>query len=490
MKNTFKLLSMLFAFTALTFFSSCSEDEPTIDVGDGDIVSDGFYIIGGSAPSETPAASGILSLGTVEDEGFGTKSRSNYFETYVYLDANGGGIQFARYVNNEATTYGGPTESIDYADDSNNDTPMGAFLKGTLTVDGAAVVPLKSGLHHVVVDIASNTFLMVPVNSWGLIGPATDGGWGSDTNVETVSADGLTFSATNIILRSGTMKMRYNDGWKIDMRTDPTAGYDDANGFVALTNFGGTVDNLEAGGSDFLAPAEGAYTVELTFKNGEISPSLNLTRTGDAPELTFDPTAYSWGLIGSGTITGWDSDTELVYKGKDDATGIHKWVGIFHLAAGEFKFRSDDSWTNEIGVGNSTLSGNATGISGDNNFVFAGTETVYYIQITTAEDPISWKVQIDEASFEIIGAATPTGWDSGTAMTRDANGTTWTITADMTASEYKFRLNSSWDINLGGDAAALSLDGSNLTIAEAGNYTVTLKTEDKGVTYATSAVKN
>ncbi|MFY0600389.1 MAG: SusF/SusE family outer membrane protein [Cyclobacteriaceae bacterium] len=491
MKKTIKLLGLLMSITTLAYFSSCSDDEPTIDIGDDDvIVSDGFYVIGGSAPSETPAASGILSLGIVEDENFATKNRANYYETYLYLDANGGGVQFASYLNNEATVYGGSTETVDYGDDSNNDTPMGAFLKGALTEDGAAVTPTQSGLHHVVVDLSSKIFLVIPVNTWGAIGPATAGGWGADTDIATISADGLTYSSDDLVLRDGTMKFRYNDGWKIDMRTDPTAGFDDANGFVALTNFGGTIDNLEQGGGDFAAPEEGTYEISITFSNGQIVPSVTTNRTGDAPELAFDADDYTWGLIGAATATGWDADTELVYNGKDDA-GVHKWTGVFHLAAGEFKFRSDDSWTNEIGVGNATLSGDAVGsISGDNNFVFDGTATAYYFQITTVEDPIEWKVEISEAVWEIIGDATPTGWDSGTAMTRSEDGSTWTITADMTAASYKFRANSAWDYNIGGDAAGLTYNGDNLSIGEDGNYTVTLTTADSGVTYTTSAAKN
>lgn len=58
--------------------------------------------------------------------------------------------------------------------------------------------------------------------------------------------------------------------------------------------------------------------------------------TGD---LTYNATQYSWGLIGSGTPTGWDSDTDMVY---DAASGT--WSVTLDLTADEIKFRANDGW--------------------------------------------------------------------------------------------------------------------------------------------------
>ena len=58
--------------------------------------------------------------------------------------------------------------------------------------------------------------------------------------------------------------------------------------------------------------------------------------TGD---LTYSAAQYSWGLIGSGTPTGWDSDTDMVY---DAASGT--WSVTLDLTAEEIKFRANDGW--------------------------------------------------------------------------------------------------------------------------------------------------
>ncbi len=57
-------------------------------------------------------------------------------------------------------------------------------------------------------------------------------------------------------------------------------------------------------------------------------------------ELTYSTTAYQWGLIGSATPGGWDSDTDLAF---DPATGL--WSVTLDLIGGmEIKFRANDAW--------------------------------------------------------------------------------------------------------------------------------------------------
>ncbi len=76
----------------------------------------------------------------------------------------------------------------------------------------------------------------------------------------------------------------------------------------------------------------------------------------------------------------------------------------------------------------------------------------------------------------LIGSATPTGWDSDTKMTYDANTGHLTLTTDLVVGEIKFRANDAWDVNFGDDDAngKLEYGGANIAIAEAGNYTIEL----------------
>lgn len=74
----------------------------------------------------------------------------------------------------------------------------------------------------------------------------------------------------------------------------------------------------------------------------------------------------------------------------------------------------------------------------------------------------------------IIGAATPGGWDNSTALTYNATSKKWEGVVTMTAGEFKFRANNAWTINLGGDPAEMTYDGSNLSVDAGGDYLVEL----------------
>jgi len=79
-------------------------------------------------------------------------------------------------------------------------------------------------------------------------------------------------------------------------------------------------------------------------------------------------------------------------------------------------------------------------------------------------------------TWAIIGAATPKGWDGDTPMSYDATKNVLSVTAALTAGEFKFRANNAWSINLGSSSSVnyLVQDGGNLKSPSAGTYTVTL----------------
>ncbi|MCI1187251.1 SusE domain-containing protein [Hymenobacter sp. DH14] len=79
-------------------------------------------------------------------------------------------------------------------------------------------------------------------------------------------------------------------------------------------------------------------------------------------------------------------------------------------------------------------------------------------------------------SWGIIGAATPTGWNSDTPMSYDFCNRTYKITIQLTKDEFKFRANGGWAVNLGDDGAdgKLEANGANIVSPGAGLYDVTL----------------
>lgn len=197
---------------------------------------------------------------------------------------------------------------------------------------------------------------------------------------------------------------------------------------------------LDADGANFNATEAGLYRIIIDFA-----------------AMTCVYTKTDWGVIGSGTAGGWDSDQDMVYSAATNALYAN-----LTLSDGEIKFRANDNWNLNYGDAGAdgTLEEGA-----DNIAVTAGDYTVMF-------NPSDLTYSVN--TWGLIGSATAGGWDSDTDMTIDGNN--WVLTTDLVAGEIKFRANDAWDINYGDSGADGTLDngGDNIAIAEAGNYTITL----------------
>lgn len=84
----------------------------------------------------------------------------------------------------------------------------------------------------------------------------------------------------------------------------------------------GSSKKIATPGNNFKVPSAGYYLIKA-----------------DLNDKSWDAVKTSWGLIGSGTPGGWDSDTDLTYNA---ATGT--WSVTLNLKAEEIKFRANDDW--------------------------------------------------------------------------------------------------------------------------------------------------
>lgn len=85
----------------------------------------------------------------------------------------------------------------------------------------------------------------------------------------------------------------------------------------------------------------------LVYNGGGNIPAPNAGSqklTVNLNDLTYSLAPYSWGIIGSATPTGWDSDTNMIFN---DAT--QTWQITINLIPGEIKFRLNDKWDTNYG---------------------------------------------------------------------------------------------------------------------------------------------
>jgi len=101
-------------------------------------------------------------------------------------------------------------------------------------------------------------------------------------------------------------------------------------------NYGdnGADGTLDQNGANFVIPEAGFYKVNA-----------------DIPGKKYSILKTSWGLIGSATPTGWDSDTDLKYDSKTNT-----WSLTINLVKGEVKFRANDGWDLNYGDDGSNAS--------------------------------------------------------------------------------------------------------------------------------------
>jgi hypothetical protein len=181
----------------------------------------------------------------------------------------------------------------------------------------------------------------------------------------------------------------------------------------------------------------------------------------DATAMTYTAVATTWGVIGSASPKGWDDETALTYN-----PASRTWRGVLHLTAAEIKFRANHDW----GFNYGSSAKNATLNAGGDNIPVA-VESDYAIVLDLSH-PNAYTYSANR--WGLIGDATPGGWDNDTNLTWDATNKVFKVTLNLTAAKFKFRANDAWDINLGGDINALTQGGSDIPVATAGNYTITL----------------
>lgn len=486
MKNFLNPLILIFGVFAMLTFSSCGEDDPVIDPGTGGInVGNGLYL---AANGADPSSTAGLVAEVVGAPDFGFQDRDGYNAGYMWLEA--GSYNVVEITDKEVTATIGGTLSEENDGITNCDGTEGNnYMRVETTVDGPAFNVATAGLYKVAHDATRNELIMYQISSAGLIGAATPGGWGGDTPMSgSVTSEGASFSIEDVVLRAGQMKLRFNCRWDIKRLIDPNGGLDASNGYEMFTNFGGTFDNLMPGGANIEVAEDGLYTVTLDWDPRD-GWSSTATRTGDAPELSFDPNDFNWGIIGDATAGSWDSDRDMLYK--DGGNGSHNWFGVVTLAAdGQFKLRANDSWDVNLGGALAPDGVATTLVNGGDNLANPGAGA-YYIVLNTSDDGATWNATMTALGWSIIGEGGPAGaWDMDTDMVAEgfADGvTTYTYTGDFTTGEWKFRAGHNWDLNLGGSASALVLDGGNISLGMAGTYTVTMTFD--GSNYAATIVQ-
>jgi len=150
------------------------------------------------------------------------------------------------------------------------------------------------------------------------------------------------------------------------------------------------------------------------------------------------------------------------------------------VSALQFKFVGEAWGTNEFSVpsGEAQTAEAAElplAAGGGDNITAYTTHRYYNLTLDKATPKVIKNFSFN--SLGVIGDATPTGWDSDTDMTFNAEKQKFYVDITLVDGTIKFRANDAWDVNWGGAAGALVSGGDNIAVA-AGNYRIYVNLND------------
>lgn len=182
-----------------------------------------------------------------------------------------------------------------------------------------------------------------------------------------------------------------------------------------------------------------------------------------------------------GSYQGWDPENEETVIFDADEDGVYEGYLYFPEDNALYKFTDGPSW--EVNWGDTEADGTLE-LGGTD--IAQGEAGMYYL----TADINALTHTAEKRDWGILGEATPTGWDADTDFGYNPETGNLSITLDMVAGPYKFRVNDDWAINLGDNDAdgILEPGGDDIVLAEDGNYTVELILNNPVYTY--TIVKN
>lgn len=202
-------------------------------------------------------------------------------------------------------------------------------------------------------------------------------------------------------------------------------------------------------------------------------------QTSETVTIVVTPFTTALPLISvPGEHQGWDPATAPTLAasafGETDYEG---YVWLTYDAKEGYKFTAPNAQGNfnwDLNWGDDgTFTGKLKDNSNNDNENCKVDATAYYFLEANTDD-LTYKATA--VSWGIIGAATPTGWDSDTDMMYDADSRTLYIDIDLTAGPFKFRGNDDWAFQFGSFNADgfLTRDGDYTFDGPSGNYRVVL----------------
>lgn len=361
------------------------------------------------------------------------------YEAFINLSAGDGGNVSFKFSPNPAWEGDFGASNVEVTTDANGN------LVVTATAGGGDNIEVPSGLYRIKLNKKFNTLLMVRIESMGMIGSATVGGWNDETPM-TYDANARTYSVVTTLTNGEAYKFRANNNWEYSIADR------------------GSFDE----GSDYVFAKE----------TGEYKVVLDVTK--HPYEVKYLSTSYPEKLYLPGSYQGWSPATASTLMGNGEGV-FEGGINLVDEANAncEFKFSPVPEWAGDFGATITWTDDNhASGTYGGSSNISVP-NGYYYIKLdmTTGEVALT---RINKVG--LIGDFN--SWGGDEEMTYDVVNNIWVgaLTINDT-DKFKVRMNGEWSMNRGlgiKDNASLNItypsyhDGENIGIGTAGTYTIKL----------------
>jgi hypothetical protein len=378
-----------------------------------------LYLYGSGTESGEDAANASPMRPVLDNEG----NPTGIFEVYTSLTA-GGTYSFRDQATTQSRPYGG--------------------ADGVLEGCGPAIAAPETGQYRVTVNLTENTYELLKIDRWSLVGDAVEGGWGGDVPL-TYKGNGIWESEIEFYqpYEGAGFIFRANGDWGyLFKRVQGTAPADNKGGDVVMESQAGDILFEDMPGTLGLhkvtldLSADG-YTYSLVEIEGEgpVSTVIGESNNPDADAV-------------SGSFDVADMDTPDQVFLLSDGTMVAELTKNGDAFSSEIYLALEASKTYSLNTA-SDGSGDEV-VTGD---ISVARDQAYRINIDFATGKLSWKYyNMKLFHWDEVGG----GWDARQELLMTyIHPYTYEVTGTLSAG-FHSKFNSPWEVELGTDDTALS----------------------------------
>ncbi len=326
---------------------------------------------------------------------------------------------------------------------------------GTLEPCGPAIAAPETGQYRVTVDLTNNTYTLLKIDRWSLVGDAVEGGWGGDVPLS-YQGDGVWGGEIPLLSESGFI-FRANGDWAYLLkRVQGTATGDNKGGNLVMESEGNAL------GIPFedIPGAVGVHRVTLDLSTDPYTYRLTAIETGPV-EAVIGETSSPNGDAVSGNFDIADMDApEAVYLlSGGDVVAEFTLNGSLFVSDGYIALQEGETYTlntAEDGSGEEVVDGD----------IAVARDQAYTLSIDFSTGKFMWKYyNLKLFHWDEVGG----GWDDRQELLMTyIHPYKFEVTGTLSGG-YHSKVFSPWDIEFG--TVATTLTGTFDNVSGSPNYT-------------------